>query len=493
MANKLELTWYGKEQEISVEPRLLIERPELSNTDAAPDTENMLIHGDNLFALKALESKYAGQVKCIFIDPPYNTGSAFEHYDDGKEHSIWLSLMRQRLIILRNLLADDGSIYVSIDFNEVHYLKVLMDEIFGRSCFQREIIWRIGWVSGFKTVAKNFIRNHDSILYYTKNPSNFFFNKEMAYNTIDDYQKRFNDSSKKEILRKLSDLGVSKSEAMSFYDFVSVVGLPERYPLEDTWNCSVYDKLNSIAVVSFSGEKVSKMLGADELKGQKAEALIRRILNISTAPGDLVLDSFLGTGTTSAVAQKMGRKWIGIEIGEQAYSLAKPRLDKVIAGRDYSGISSVENWKGGGGYRFYELAPTLINKDEFGEYIINPDYSADMLAAAMALHEGFTYEPDSSVFWKQSHGNEKSYLFVTTRHLNAAFMDSIIGSMEDDEYLVIACCSFDKGMDKLNPHITVKKIPQMLLERCEFDKADYNLNIIHPPVYNDEEECGDEG
>jgi adenine-specific DNA-methyltransferase len=151
------------------------------------------------------------------------------------------------------------------------------------------------------------------------------------------------------------------------------------------------------------------------------------------------------------------------------------------------------NWQGGGGFKFYELAPSLINKDEFGEYIINPDYSAEMLAAAIALHEGFTYEPDSSAFWKQSHGNEKSYLFVTTRHLNAAFMDSIIGGMEDDEYLVIACCSFDKGMDKLNPHITVKKIPQMLLERCEFDKADYNLNIIHPPVYEDEEECDDEG
>ena len=400
--------------------------------------------------------------------------------------------MRQRLIILRNLLTEDGSIYVSIDFNEVHYLKVLMDEIFGRSCFQREIIWRIGWVSGFKTAAKNFIRNHDSILYYTKNPSNFFFNKEMAYNTIDDYQDRFNDTSKKEILKRLSKLGVSKNEAMSFYNFVSVVGLPERYPLEDTWNCSVYDKLNSIAVVSFSGEKVSKMLNTDEFKGQKAEALIRRILNISTEPGDLVLDSFLGTGTTSAVAQKMGRKWIGIEIGEQVYSLAKPRLDKVVAGKDCSGITNVEKWQGGGGYRFYELAPTLINKDDFGEYIINPDYSADMLAAAMALHEGFTYKPDSSAFWKQSYGNEKSYLFVTTRHLNAAFMDSIIGGMEDDEYLVIACCSFDKGMDKLNPHITVKKIPQMLLERCGFDKSDYNLNIIHPPVYDNEEECDDE-
>lgn len=216
-------------------------------------------------------------------------------------------------------------------------------------------------------------------------------------------------------------------------------------------------------------------------------------MELATDEGDLILDSFLGSGTTAAVAHKMKRKYIGIEMGEQAFTHCKPRLDSVISNDDKSGITKAVNWQGGGGYRFYELAPTLINKDEFGEYIINPDYSADMLAAAMALHEGFTYEPDSSAFWKQSHGNEKSYLFVTTRHLNAAFMDSIIGGMEDDEYLVIACCSFDKGMDKLNPRITVKKIPQMLLERCEFDKADYNLNIIHPPVYDDEEECDDEG
>lgn len=115
-----------------------------------------------------------------------------------------------------------------------------------------------------------------------------------------------------------------------------------------------------------------------------------------------------------------------------------------------------------------------------------------MLAAAMALHEGFTYEPDSSAFWKQSHANENSYLFVTTCHLNAAFLDSIVSTMEDDEYLVIACCSYDKGVEKANPHITVKKIPQMLLERCEFDKANYNLNIIHPPVYEEEEDCDED-
>ena len=376
---KLELTWVGKYDEKIVEPRILVEDKSKSYGD--PASENMLIHGDNLIALQALQQDYAGKVKCIYIDPPYNTGRAFEHYDDGTEHSIWLSLMRQRLILLRNLLAEDGSIYVNIDFNECHYLKVLMDEVFGRACFQREIIWRIGWLSGFKTAANNYIRNHDTILYYTKNPDGFYFNKENAYNTIKDFQERFNPQAKKEIMKHLTSLGVHNKEAKEFFDFISTVGLPERYPLEDTWNCSIYDKLNSIAVVSFSGEKVSKMLGTDEFKGQKAEALIRRILSVSTRPGDLVLDSFLGTGTTAAVAQKMKRRWIGIEIGNQAYDLAKPRIDKVVDGFDQSGITKLEGWLGGGGYHFYELAPSLLIKnDKLPVYQVNPEYTFEIEA-----------------------------------------------------------------------------------------------------------------
>ena len=179
-------------------------------------------------------------------------------------------------------------------------------------------------------------------------------------------------------------------------------------------------------------------------------------------------------------------------MGNHAYTHCKPRLDAVIAGDDSLGITKVMNWQGGGGYRFYELAPSLINKDPFDEYVINPDYDADMLAAAMALHEGFTYQPDSSLFWKQSVGNENSYLFVTTRHLNSPFLDSIRDTMEDGEYLIIACRSYDAGLEKAYENITVKKIPQMLLERCEFGKTDYNLNIVHPPIYEDEEEECDE-
>ena len=209
---------------------------------------------------------------------------------------------------------------------------------------------------------------------------------------------------------------------------------------------------------------------------------------MATNEGDLVLDSFLGSGTTAAVAHKMRRKYIGIEMGNHAYTHCKARLDRVVAGDDKAGATKNSNWQGGGGYRFYELAPSLINEDPFGEYVINPDYDADMLASAVALHEGFTYKPNSDMFWKQSVGNEKSYLFVTTRHLNSTFLDSIKDSMEDDEYLIIACRSFESGLDKAYVHITLKKIPQMLLSRCEFGKTDYNLNIVHPPVYEDEED-----
>ena len=240
--------------------------------------------------------------------------------------------------------------------------------------------------------------------------------------------------------------------------------------------------------------KESKAINSESVFGTpKPERLIERVLTLGSNEGDLVLDSFLGSGTTAAVAHKMRRKYIGIEMGDHAYTHCKVRLDKVIDGSDQGGISKSVDWQGGGAYKFYELAPSLINKDDFDEFVINKDYDADMLASAVALHEGFTYEPDEHIFWKQSKGNESSYLFVTTRHLNTAYIDSIKSTMKDGEYLVIACKSFEAGLDKLYPNITIKKIPQMLLSRCEFDKDNYNLNIVNPPVYNnEEEECYDE-
>jgi adenine-specific DNA-methyltransferase len=222
--------------------------------------------------------------------------------------------------------------------------------------------------------------------------------------------------------------------------------------------------------------------------GKKPEQLVKQIIEMTTNPGDLVLDSFLGSGTTAAVAQKMERRWIGIEMGNHAYTHCKVRLDKVISGEDQGGISKSVNWQGGGGYKFYELAPSLINYDKFDEPIINKEYDADMLAAAVALHEGYTYQPDESLFWKQSYGTENSYLFVTTRHLTDSYINSIMDTMKENEFLIIACKSYDDKLEHLSKQIVIKKIPQMLLSKCEFGKDNYNLNIINPPVYEEEED-----
>ena len=210
------------------------------------------------------------------------------------------------------------------------------------------------------------------------------------------------------------------------------------------------------------------------------------ILTIATNEGDLVLDSFLGSGTTVSVAHKMNRRWIGVEMGEHAYTVCKIRMDKVIDG-EQGGVSSLVNWKGGGGYKFYELAPSLVVEDKFGNSIINKEYNAEMLSAAMALHEGFTYEPDSNYYWKQGK-NENAYIFTTTNHITADYLASISSEMQEGEYLIIACKTFDSGVDKLYKNITIKKIPQVLLGRCEFGKDDYSLNIINVPTVEEEDE-----
>ena len=535
MANKLELTWYGKDEPIRVEPRLLIENAALSNTASDPDTQNMLIHGDNLLALKALESKYAGQVKCIYIDPPYNTGSAFEHYDDNLEHSQWLNLMQPRLELLKHLLSNDGSIWISIDDDEGHYLKVLCDEIFGRNNYVNTVIWEKKYAP--QGNAQWFTDSHDFVLVYAKNKTTWCPNLLPRSNSMNAKYKNPDGDPKGPWRPDNATISLSGGQrgaqyartgyCENIYELKAPNGKTYLPPQGRCWYYPEKRMMEAIAEGKIFFGKDGQ--GAPQLKRYMAEVkqgatamtiwkrdevgdnqeakrevrsfnsesvfatpkperLIERILTLATNPGDLVLDSFLGSGTTAAVAQKMGRRWIGVEMGNHAYTHCKVRLDKVIAGQDPGGITKAQNWQGGGGYRFYEVAPTLINKDPFDEYVINEAYDADMLAAAVALHEGFRYQPDSRLFWKQSVGNESSYLFVTTRHLNSIYLDSIKDTMEESEYLIIACRSFDSGLDKAYGNITVKKIPQMLLDRCEFGKTDYNLNIVHPPVYDDEAE-----
>lgn len=557
MANKLELTWYGKDEPIRVEPRLLIENTALSNTAADPDTQNMLIHGDNLLALKALESKFAGQVKCIYIDPPFNTGQAFENYDDNLEMSIWLDLMRSRLQIIHTLLKDDGTLFVHIDDQNLPYLTLLLDEIFGKQNRLYLITFKQGAATGHKAINPGCVTTTNFILIYSKSkehwhPNRLYTNRGSRDKRYGNFITNINDPFPSWNLITLTEAfaeerKLSIKEARAFIksypeqmdQFVlehcesviqlvnpdyNSVGAETRAMIDESRNkpneilrqvrdgySDIYllngkriifyrDKLKKVDGEYVPGEPLTTLWddllsnnlhnegGVNFPKGKKPEALIKRCIELSSDLGDIVLDSFLGSGTTAAVAHKMKRRWIGIEMGKQAYTHCKPRIDDAIANNDASGITKSVDWQGGGGYRFYEVAPTLINKDAFDEYVINEDYDANMLAAAVALHEGFHYQPDGELFWKQSVGNENSYLFVTTRHLNSTYLDSIKDTMEDGEYLIIACRSFDNGLDKAYDNIVVKKIPQMLLERCEFGKTDYNLNIVHPPVYDDEEE-----
>ena len=403
-------------------------------------------------------------------------------------------------------------------------MKVLCDELFGRSSFVASIIWQKRTSPDMRAVISD---GHDYILVYAKDKE-LFKQKRNRLPLSEEQRKSYkNPDNDPRGPWTSTDCTAQAGHgtAEQFYTLTTpagrVIELPkslcftkermeEEIAAGRIWlgkdgkgvpRKKTYLK-DSTGVVPWTlwmnkevghnqeaKKEINTLFGSDNaFDTPKPERLIERIIHIATNPGDLVLDSFLGSGTTAAVAHKMGRRYIGIEMGSHAYTHCKVRLDKVIAGEDPGGVTKSAKWEKGGGYRFYELAPTLINRDAFSEYVINEEYDADMLAAGVALHEGFTYHPDSNLFWKQSVGNEKSYLFVTTRHLNSQYLDAIKSGMEEDEYLTIACCSYDKGIDRAYNHITIKKIPQMLLERCEFGKTDYNLNIVHPPVYEDEEE-----
>ena len=427
----------------------------------------MLIHGDNLLALKALEANYAGKIKCIYIDPPYNTGSAFEHYDDNLEHSIWLRLMKGRLEILRKLLSDDGSLWVQIDDNEMAYLTVMLDEIFGRENRINTIVVNMSNLSGVKINAaingKRFPKVKEYILLYVKNKNHYIFDipkipKEKwdsEYNLIipemskEDYQNledegiesletkldKFTIKTLKEyakienikltnewkyensyrIFASKPNSGLLKlAKEMNFENDIAILksatGLPKLIKTDFNrktktarielvcakQNLETYLGDHWPDIVTTGG--VGQEGGGNFPNGKKPEKLISRVIQTSTNLGDIVLDSFLGSGTTCAVAHKMGRRWIGIEFGDHAYTHCKPRIDSVINGTDQTGVTKDTNWSNGGGYKFYELAPTLIKYDVFNQPVINKDYNPEMLAAAIAIHEGYKYEPSPDTF-----------------------------------------------------------------------------------------------
>lgn len=514
---RLELTWIGKGQEPKLEPRILIEDTDKSYGDQ--QTENMLIHGDNLLALKALEQDFTGKIKCIYIDPPYNTGSAFEHYDDGLEHSLWLSLIRERIKILWNLLhREEGSLWVSIDDTEMPYLKVMMDEICGRSCFIASNIWQKRYSRENREAIGDV---HEYILVYARQPKRF---KEIRNKLpLSEKQKKVYKNPNKDPRGRWRSIPMTAQgfRPNQMYEIKSPGGKIHTPPEGRCWSTieEKFRKLESEGRIYFGKDNnsqpntirfLSEVPGVvpwtwwpseevghtDEAKKEmhylfgkknafatpKPERLLERVLTIASNEGDLILDSFLGSGTTIAVAHKMNRKWIGIELGEHASTHCLPRMEKVINGLDEGGVSSSTNWKGGGGFKFYNLAPSLLQKDDFGNWVIDKSYNPDMMAAAMAKHEGYRYSPDEQRFWKQGQSTEQDYIFTTTQFVTIQLLDKIHEQMQEDESLLICCKSYQEACENKYPNINIKKIPVMLLGKCEFGKDDYSLNIITMPV-----------
>ncbi|MGL2546648.1 DNA methyltransferase [Helicobacter pylori] len=346
---------------------------------------NYLIKGNNLIALHSLKKKFAKQVKCIYIDPPYNTGNDSFNYNDNFNHSSWLVFMKNRLEAAREFLSDDGSIYINLDYNEVHYCKVLMDEIFKRENFRSEIIWRMGFLSGYKTATKKYIRNHDTILFYSKS-DNYLFNKTYIENK--DFLPLL---TKNEVQNAFKKFSFPQEKVDDFLTFINHENRGEKYPLEDTWNSNKWDKLNSIAIDS-SVSRVDETIAIDDenFKGQKPESLIQRILEVSTNENDLVLDFFAGSGTTCAVAHKMKRRYIGIEQMDYIETITKERLKKVIEG-EQGGISKKCDFKGGGSFVYAELKEVNL---EIKKQILNANSASECLKIFNDLNERFLKRAD---------------------------------------------------------------------------------------------------
>ena len=540
---KLELTWVGKYEEEKLEPRILIEDKSKSYGD--PNTENMLIHGDNLLALKALENDYSGKIQCIYVDPPFNTGQAFDFYDDDLEHSIWLDLIYKRIKILYGLLKEDGLFWIHLDDVEVHYCKIMLDEIFNRSNFVSHITYERSAVAGLGQ-GGYLVNTTEHILLYKKSilpeKENLSY-AELGLNII----KRYNHYVSNFGTRKLVKEFVAKSngEKVKIYEhsdveietislknitereeeirqqfvkhidtlfrgnpvqkenefqndiiagmekgkFYSVDYVPSRgkYRNQETTlyysNCELLSWLKDTSSVEdgriTKSQKMTTLWKHGEIpkadianeggvyfpRSKKPEQLLKRIIEMSTKEGDYVLDSFLGSGTTAATAHKMGRKWIGIEMGEHAYSHCQKRLCNVIDG-EQTGISKSVNWHGGGGFKFYELAePLLVKNKVLPVYQINPSYTWDMVCEAICKIEGFTYEPSGEF---QGHSSENRFIHITEEFVNTKYVMSIMKNLGDKQSLLIYCKKNQADMI-LPENVEVKKIPKDLLDKCNFE------------------------
>ena len=520
--SKLELTWIGKENRPRLEPRILLEEPAKSlhaahRVSDKDRFDNRLIFGDNLLALKALEQEFAGKIKCIYIDPPYNTGSAFEHYDDGIEHSLWLSLIRDRLEILRNLLRHDGAIWVNIDDNESHYLKVLLDEVFGRSNFIANVLWQKRTSPDARI---HLGAAHDHILVYAKNAATVTFQK-LVISPEQTSQFKNPDNDRRGPWTS-ADFTAQGWRPNQMYKIKTPGGEIYDPPDGRCWGNveSEFKRLladerlwfgkdgkarprvknflsESEGIMSWSWwpnqevghnqeakKEIIALFGANNaFDTPKPERLLRRVVEIGSAPGDWVLDSFGGSGTTGAVAHKMGRRWIMVELGEHCHTHIIPRLKKVIDGEDPGGITEAVGWKGGGGFRYYRLAPSLLEKDKWGQWVISKEFNAAMLAEAACKLEGFTYAPSDTVYWQHGHSTERDFIYVTTQHLTSDQLSQLSDEVGPERSLLVLCAAFrsPKGGTEHYPNLTVKKIPKQVLSRCEWGHDDYSLKVENLP------------
>ncbi len=503
---KLELTWVGKDERPRLEPRILVEDPARSYGD--PKAENILIFGDNLLALKALEQEFTSKIKCIYIDPPYNTGSAFTHYDDGLEHSIWLSLMRDRLEILRQLLTSDGLIFCSIDNTELFYAGVLFDEVFGRKNRIELFVWKKSYGGGAK--SRYVVNQSEFILCYAKEieqvPPLFLPPDEKALR----YYKYKDEHFETRGAYRLQPLATTSNDERPNLRY------PIKYKDQNIWpekqwqwseervkkaldaNGIVFTERNGKITVSYKqylrdeegeerqtkptsiidgfytqhGTYESVALFGQENKFQfpKPEGLLHYLLLMATNSGDWVLDSFAGSGTTGAVAHKMGRRWIMIELGEHCHTHIIPRLQKVIDGTDQGGISKAVNWHGGGGFKYYRLAESLLVRDkdlstkDAPVYLINPRYNEKMLIQAICKIENFHYRNDGRLHGVSS---ESRFLHVTTNLITQTYLDSLAEDIGLDQSLLIYCTRRRSNFE-MPENIEIKLIPRDLLAKCDF-------------------------
>lgn len=523
---KLELTWVGKYEEKKIEPRILIEDKSKSYGD--PNTENMLIHGDNLIALKALEQDYAGKIKCIYIDPPYNTRSAFPSYDDNLEHSIWLSMMKPRLEILWNLLSDEnGVILISINDDECHYLKILCDEIFGRNKFVSSLIWNY---EGNTDNQAKIINYHEYILVYSKTGEIDNLNvidpniskdsklyKNEIRNTIikngpknpektvgipkgfpaafekgiikasnvkfPKYSKDIEVCNYKTITEVEATTGWSSRELLEkFIDnqFNSVAdskGQETIFELKETGAIEAVkkrqqDKGHFVSVLRGFGTTNQMRLFLSSLglnfTYPKPVDLIAYLIEAFTNDGDWVLDSFAGSGTTAHAVMKLNSK-TNTNRKFILIELQKDNANDVIIPRLkelIDGNEKINLLPHYSGYKFYELAePLLIKNSKLPIYSINPSYSFEMMAEAICKIEGFKYNPIGNFHGKSS---ENRFIHVTNEFVNSKYVFSLVNELEERQSLLIYCTKMQSDIN-LPDNVEIKKIPKDLLNKCSFE------------------------